>query len=83
MLTGEDGLACPQPGDEVEGLEARIMDRVEALLERTIHRQTRALVTFMAYLAPDRLAPALGEVAVSEVFARLPLRDRGCTGLGQ
>lgn len=33
---------------QVEGLEERIMDRIEALLERTLHRQTRAIVTFMA-----------------------------------
>lgn len=37
--------------------------------------ETYALVTLAAYLAPDRLAPALGGVSVSEVFARVPLPD--------
>jgi hypothetical protein len=32
-----------------------------------------ALVSFTAYLAPDRLVPALGVVSVSSVFARVPL----------
>ncbi|WP_432977094.1 hypothetical protein [Dactylosporangium sp. CA-233914] len=32
-----------------------------------------ALVSFTAYLAPERLAPVLAEVSVSSVFARVPL----------
>ncbi|MEV8516622.1 hypothetical protein [Dactylosporangium sp. NPDC051484] len=32
-----------------------------------------ALVSFATYLAPERLAPVLADVAVSSVFARLPL----------
>jgi hypothetical protein len=32
-----------------------------------------ALVSFAAYLAPDRLAPVLADVSVSSVFARVPL----------
>ncbi|GAA2609429.1 hypothetical protein GCM10010399_45320 [Dactylosporangium fulvum] len=32
-----------------------------------------ALVSFTAYLAPDRLAPVLGDAAPSSVFARVPL----------
>ncbi|MGW4465893.1 hypothetical protein [Micromonospora sp. NPDC004704] len=35
--------------------------------------QTYALVTFAAYLAPDRLTPIISDVSVSEVFARVPL----------
>ena len=38
-------------------------------------RQTYALVTMSAYLAPDRLTPILGEVSVSEVFSRLWLPE--------
>ncbi|MGI5237209.1 hypothetical protein [Dactylosporangium sp. CA-139066] len=34
---------------------------------------TYALVSFTAYLAPDRLAPVLADVSVSSVFARVPL----------
>lgn len=34
-----------------------------------------ALVTLAAYLAPDRLGPVVGEVAVSEVFSRVPLPE--------
>jgi hypothetical protein len=37
--------------------------------------QTYALVTLAAYVAPGRLAPVLGGVSVSEVFARVPLPD--------
>lgn len=36
---------------------------------------TYALVTFSAYLPPDRLAPILDGVWVSEVFGRVPLSD--------
>ncbi|WP_432829312.1 hypothetical protein [Dactylosporangium sp. CA-092794] len=32
-----------------------------------------ALVSFTAYLAPDRLTPVLADVSVSSVFARVPL----------
>ncbi|MFG2042648.1 hypothetical protein [Dactylosporangium sp. NPDC048998] len=32
-----------------------------------------ALVSFTAYLAPERLAPVLADVSVSSVFARVPL----------
>jgi hypothetical protein len=32
-----------------------------------------ALVSFTAYLAPDRLTPVLAELSVSSVFARVPL----------
>jgi hypothetical protein len=35
--------------------------------------ETYALVTLSAYLAPDRLTPILGGVAVAEVFGRVPL----------
>jgi hypothetical protein len=34
-----------------------------------------ALVSFAAYLAPDRLAPVLAGVSVSSVFARVPLPE--------
>lgn len=37
--------------------------------------ETYALVTLSAYLAPDRLAPVLTGVSVSEVFSRVPLPD--------
>jgi hypothetical protein len=37
--------------------------------------ETYALVTLAAYLAPDRLTPVFGGVAVAEVFARVPLPD--------
>jgi hypothetical protein len=33
-----------------------------------------ALVSFTAYLAPDRLTPVLADVSVSSVFARVPLQ---------
>ena len=36
-------------------------------------REFYALVSFSAYLAPDRLAPVLVPVAVSSVFTRVPL----------
>ncbi|MDQ7904538.1 hypothetical protein RB614_08375 [Phytohabitans sp. ZYX-F-186] len=36
---------------------------------------TYALVTFTEYLAPERLAPVLREVSVTEVFGRVPLAD--------
>lgn len=39
-------------------------------------RQTYALVSLVAYLTPDRLAPMLGEVTVSEVYGRVPLPGR-------
>jgi hypothetical protein len=35
-----------------------------------------ALVSFTAYLAPDRLTPVLADVSVSSVFARVPLPNR-------
>ncbi|WP_433049397.1 hypothetical protein [Dactylosporangium sp. CS-033363] len=34
-----------------------------------------ALVSFTAYLAPERLTPVLADVSVSSVFARVPLPD--------
>ncbi|BCJ63349.1 hypothetical protein [Polymorphospora rubra] len=37
--------------------------------------ETYALVTFSAYLAPDRLTPVLDGVSVSEVFTRVPLPE--------
>ncbi|MEH1169391.1 hypothetical protein V6V47_28825 [Micromonospora sp. CPCC 205539] len=37
---------------------------------------TYALVTLQAYLPPQRLAAALGDVSVSEVFGRVPLPGR-------
>ena len=37
--------------------------------------ETYALVALSAYLAPDRLAPVLSGVSVSEVFGRVPLPD--------
>jgi hypothetical protein len=37
--------------------------------------ETYALVTLSAYLAPDRLAPVLSAVTVSEVFSRVPLPE--------
>ncbi|GAA4717084.1 hypothetical protein [Phytohabitans rumicis] len=37
--------------------------------------ETYALVTLSAYLAPDRLTPLLGGVAVAEVLGRVPLAD--------
>lgn len=37
--------------------------------------QVYALVTLAGYLAPDRLGPVLADVAVSEVFSRVPLPD--------
>jgi hypothetical protein len=37
--------------------------------------ETYALVTLSAYLAPDRLTPVLGGVAVSEVLGRVPLAE--------
>ena len=37
--------------------------------------ETYALVTLRAYLAPNRLTPVLGGVAVSQVYARVPLPD--------
>ena len=39
-------------------------------------RPVYALVSLSAYLAPDRLAPVLQDVAVSSVFARVPLPGR-------
>jgi hypothetical protein len=38
-------------------------------------KETYALITLAAYLAPDRLAPVLAGVGVSEVFSRVPLPD--------
>lgn len=39
-------------------------------------RQTYALVSLAAYLAPDRLAGVLKDVSVAEVFGRVPLPGR-------
>lgn len=38
-------------------------------------QETYALVTLSAYLAPDRLKPILGGIAVSEVYGRVPLPE--------
>ncbi|MCW6008594.1 hypothetical protein K1W54_29220 [Micromonospora sp. CPCC 205371] len=38
-------------------------------------RETYALVTLSAYLAPERLKPILGGISVSQVFGRVPLPD--------
>jgi hypothetical protein len=38
-------------------------------------KETYALVSLRSYLAPDRLIPVLGAVAVAEVYARVPLPD--------
>jgi len=51
--------------------------KLDGLLAQRPHAtqvpETYALVTLKAYLAPERLTPVLGGVAVAEVYARLPL----------
>lgn len=63
-------------GQSIPGYLEASRGELAAMLARPVSgpaEQTYALVTMTAYLGPDRLAPFLGEVAVSEVFARVPL----------
>jgi hypothetical protein len=65
-------------GQSIPGYVESSHDRLAALLAAppTSHpSETYALVTLSAYLAPDRLTPTLGGVAVSEVFSRVQLPD--------
>lgn len=66
-------------GDSIPGYVSSSRRKLAALLAATPSRSapagTYALVTFSAYLAPDRLPPILDGVEVSEVFGRVPLPD--------
>jgi hypothetical protein len=58
-------------GDSVPAYVASTKRQLAALPDGT---EVYALVSFAAYLGPDRLPAALGSVSVSSVFARVPLR---------
>lgn len=65
-------------GQSIPGYVASSRDELAALLAapRTgPSPQVYALVTLAGYLAPDRLGPVLADVAVSEVFSRVPLPE--------
>ncbi|MFD0821784.1 hypothetical protein ACFQ0D_26505 [Micromonospora zhanjiangensis] len=65
-------------GQSIPGYVASSRERLRALLAAPPtgpETETYALVTMAAYLAPERLTPALGGVAVSEVFSRVRLPD--------
>ncbi len=77
---------APVAGDPTIGDVVRVGaadgDSIAAYLQGTKTRlaalpdgsaEVYALVSFTAYLAPDRLPPALSSVPVSSVFARVPL----------
>jgi hypothetical protein len=57
-------------GDSVPAYLASTQQQLAALPDGT---EVYALVSFSAYLAPDRLPAALSSVSVSSVFARVPL----------
>jgi hypothetical protein len=57
-------------GGSIPGYVQRAADELAALQgEQSVY----ALVSFTAYLGPDRLPPVLAGVALSSVFARVPL----------
>ncbi|MEH1011519.1 hypothetical protein V6U90_00080 [Micromonospora sp. CPCC 206060] len=63
-------------GQSIPGYLRTAGDELAALAAGEGGRQTYALVSLADYLAPDRLAPLLGEVAVAEVLGRVPLPGR-------
>jgi hypothetical protein len=66
-------VGVPQ-GQSIPAYVAASRAELAALAARTQSPdETYALVTLSAYLAPDRLAPVVGDVAVSAVYARVPL----------
>jgi hypothetical protein len=65
-------------GQSIPGYVASSRDELAALLATSRTGPppaVYALVTLAGYLAPDRLTPVLNEVAVSEVFSRVPLPE--------
>ncbi len=64
-------------GQSVGGYVGASHDELTALVANTAPQvagaDVYALVTFIAYLAPDRLPPVLGTAAVSQVYARVQL----------
>lgn len=64
-------------GQSIPGYVRSSRERLDALLAAPATEgapaETYALVTFSDYLSPDRLAPVLDGVSVSEVFGRVPL----------
>ncbi len=75
MTVGEVTRVGVVQGDSIPGYVASSRRELVALVNAPATepaRQTYALVTLAAYLAPDRLTPILSDVSVSEVFARLP-----------
>jgi hypothetical protein len=62
-------------GQSIPGYVATSRSELAALVAAPADEpagETYALVTLAAYLAPDRLAPIIGDVSVSEVFGRVP-----------
>jgi hypothetical protein len=57
-------------GDSISAYVASTKQQLAALPDGT---EVYALVSFTAYLAPDRLPAALGSVSLSSVFTRVPL----------
>ncbi|MBO4206971.1 hypothetical protein, partial [Micromonospora echinofusca] len=91
LLTAVWTADRPPTGDRTVGTTARVGvtegqsilgylrtagDELAALAAGAGGRPTYALVSLADYLAPDRLAPLLGEVAVAEVLGRVPLPGR-------
>lgn len=66
-------------GDSIPAYLASTRGELAALLAKPPTAapggETYALVTLAAYLTPERLAPVLGDVSVSEVIGRVPLPD--------
>jgi hypothetical protein len=60
-------------GDSAAGYEQQARAELEQLRAQKSAAAPYALVSFGAYLAPDRLRVVLAGSAVSEVFARVPL----------
>jgi hypothetical protein len=58
-----------------ESIPQYVRSSRDELAKLTEGEETYALVTLSAYLAPERLKPILGGIAVSQVFGRVPLPD--------
>ncbi|MBF9134607.1 hypothetical protein I0C86_37615, partial [Plantactinospora sp. S1510] len=74
QTVGEVTRVGVEQGQSIPGYVESSRGELRALLDAgpaESARQTYALVTMSAYLAPDRLAPVLTGVSVSEVFSRL------------
>jgi hypothetical protein len=72
MTVGDVVRVGVSEGDSIPSYVKRSRTELDALDAGSPY----ALVTFRAYFAPDRLRTVLAGAAVSEVFARVPLRDR-------